>query len=115
MTLRKLILSVSMSLILPSVVGAADIPKPEIKKGFDVTVNSYDPQTDTFLLTINSEPAVGPNYVTSEAFRKAISYEGSKEDFIKQRPQMTGSVYSLKKSLPLLELSELAKLTKKKK
>jgi len=85
----------------------------KIKKGFDVTVNSYDEATDTFLITINSEPDNGPNYVTPESFRQAIKYEGGKTDFNKQRAQMIGSVYALKKDLPLLELTDLAARKKK--
>lgn len=102
-----------VSLAIPAI--AEENFKRSVKKGAEVTVNMHDAKTDTFLLTITGESAVGPNYAKSDEFRKAIAYEGSKEDFKKQRPQMSGSVYQLKKDLPLLELSEYATLVKKSK
>ena len=94
---------------------AADNPPlRKVKKGFEITVNSYDPKTDMFLFTIQGEGAVGPNYARSEDLRKAIAYEGSKQDFNKQRPQMNGSIYSLKSELRVYELDEVAQIVKKK-
>lgn len=104
----KLALWLSLSACLPLIAGAQNLDK-----GTSITVLSYNEKTDLFLLQINSEKAVGPNYVTSEELRKALEYEGSKADFNKQRPQMIGSVYTTKKPLRILELTEVAKRTQK--
>jgi hypothetical protein len=98
-----------------SAVWATDNPFPrKVKKGFEITVNSYDPKIDMFVFSIQGEAAVGPNYARSEDLRKAIGYEGSKQDFNKQRPQMNGSIYSLKNDLRVYELSDVAQIVKKK-
>ncbi len=113
MNLRVLAFLLSLVTLISGALSAEEMPKRNIKKGYQITVSSYDKKTDTFLLAIVGESAVGPNYARSEDLRKAIAYEGSKQDFNNQRPQMTGSVYTLNKDLPLLELSDLAVMTKR--
>lgn len=115
--MRSFVVYMSLLFLIPSssLCLAADKPEPrKVKKGYEITVNSYDAQTDMFLFTIQSESAVGPNYARSEDLRRAIAYEGSSADFRKQRAQMNGSVYSLKKDLRVYELDDVAQLKKKK-
>jgi hypothetical protein len=102
-------------LFTASAAWSAEAPPPrKVKKGFEITVNSYDPKIDMFIFSIQGEGAVGPNYARSEDLRKAIGYEGSRQDFNKQRPQMNGSIYSLKDDLRVYELSDVAQIVKKK-
>lgn len=113
--MRSLFVYISLVLAVPSISAGQERPdQRKVKKGFEITVNSYDAKTDMFLFTIQGESAVGPNYARSEDLRKAIAYEGAKSDFNKQRPQMNGSVYSLKKDLPVYELDDVAQIIKKK-
>lgn len=95
-------------------VWAADPPPRTVKKGYEITVNSYDPKIDMFQFSIQGEAAVGPNYARSEDLRHAIGYEGSMRDFNNQRAQMNGSIYSLKNDLRVYELSDVAQIVKKK-
>jgi hypothetical protein len=98
-----------------SAMGASETPPPRtVKKGFEITINSYDAKTDMFIFSIQGEAAVGPNYARSEDLRKAIGYEGSRQDFNRQRPQMNGSIYALKNDLRVYELSDVAQIVKKK-
>jgi hypothetical protein len=111
----RAILYISILIFMGSIGWTAENPPPRtVKKGFEITVNSYDPKTGMFLFSIQGEGAVGPNYARSEDLRKAIGYEGSKQDFDKQRPQMNGSIYSLKNDLRVYELSDVAQMVKKK-
>jgi hypothetical protein len=93
-------------------IGALAAEALKVKKGSTITVNQYDTKTNLFVVAIQGE-AIGPNYVTPENLRKAIAFEGSPADFMNQKAQMTGSMYQLKKPLPLLSESEVLKIAKK--
>ena len=111
----RAILYIFLSVFISSTTWAAEKPAPrKVQKGYEITVNSYEANIDMFIFTIQGESAVGPNYARSEDLRKAIGYEGSKQDFDKQRPQMIGSVYSLKDDLRVYELTDVAQIVKKK-
>lgn len=113
--MRSLLVYICLTMMIPSLSFGADKPeRRKVKAGSEITVNSYDKNTGMFLFTIQGESAVGPNYARSDDLRKAIAYEGSVADFNKQRPQMNGSVYSLKKELAVYELDDVAQLVKKK-
>lgn len=102
------------ALLLSLALGAPWIARAQnLDKGTSITVLHYNEKTDLFLIQLNNEKAVGPNYVTSEALRAALEYEGSKADFNKQRPQMKDSVYTTRKPLRILDLKEVARRASK--
>jgi hypothetical protein len=80
-----------------------------IEKGTSITVNGFEEKTGAFLLTINSEPAVGPNYATPEELQKAIDFDSDAAAMVKRKDQIIGSEYQLKKPLLLLTENELVR------
>ena len=84
-----------------------------IPRGAEITVEDYDAKTDTFLLTINDESAIGPNFVTPEMLRRAVTFSGDHRDFMRQKNQMIGSIFQLKTELPLIRETEMERRNKK--
>ena len=89
--------------------GARDKNNPPIKAGTEITVVSYQPEFDTFVVKINAEPAVGPNPAYSRDLWRALKHEGSHKDFLKNKERLLGSIFTLVKELPIVDLNKLAK------
>jgi hypothetical protein len=83
-------------------------------KGVEITVGDYIAPADVFELTINKEPAVGPNFATPEALKKAVGLTGTTQDFIKKMQREPNSVYVLRADLPLLWDQEVVERRKAK-
>jgi hypothetical protein len=90
-----------------------DPTNPPIKAGTEITVNDYHKDTDVFMVTMNAEPDIGPNFATSTALWKALEFEGSVKQFVKNKDQLIGSIFTLKKELPLVDPQDLVKKYKK--
>lgn len=86
-----------------------------LHKKVEITVGDYIADADVFELSINSEPAVGPNFVTPGALKKAIGIGGSVEEFVKKMIREPHSVYVLRADLPLLWDKEVVARRKSKK
>ena len=86
---------------------AAHVPHLTIPKGSEITIEDYDAKTDTFMLSITEESAVGPNFVTPDMLRRAVAFTGDQRDFMKQKNQMIGSIYQIKTPLPLVYEDEM--------
>ena len=84
--------------------------EPPIKAGAEITVSGYNPQFEVFLVTINETPAIGPNYASANDLHRALEHEGSLKDFIKNKDQLLGSIFTLKKDLKMVDLEKLAKV-----
>ncbi len=87
---------------------------PPIKAGTAITVVSYQEPLDTFVVKINSEPAIGPNVAYSKDLFQALQHEGSLKDFMKNRGKLIGAEFTLKKPLPMADMKELAQKLKAK-
>ena len=92
-----------LTLVLMSSFNAlAKIEDRSINKGAEITVDQYDKKAKVFLIIINKESAVGPNYATPEALAKAIGSEKSDSRFKEGISQLIGAEFTLKSDLPLL-------------
>lgn len=78
--------------------------EPPILAGAAITVMSYDKDSNTYVIKINAEPAVGPNIATPKALASAIGLADrqSYDAFIKNPARAVGNVYVLYKDLKLL-------------
>ncbi len=107
-------------LVLTLLVGAdafakkkEDPANPPIKAGAEIVVDDYHKELQIFLVTMTSARDQGPNFASAKDLRAAIEYDGSLEDFIKSSSQMIGTVYILKKPLPMIDGEDVLKKYKK--
>jgi hypothetical protein len=80
-----------------------------VKMGTTITVVGFNEKLNAFSITINSETAVGPNYAEPEELRRAIGLDGDAQSMMRNKSQMAGSEYQLKKPLLLLTENEVIK------
>lgn len=105
------------SIILPLAIffalSAQATTNPPIKAGVEITIEDYHRELDVFMVTINKERAVGPNFATSLDLWRSLGHEWTRADFIKKKDQLIGTVLTLKKPLPLIEGEDIVKKYKK--
>ena len=99
---------------------AEEIPQvfePPIKAGAMISVEKYNPKSQTYLIAIVKEPGVGPNVAMPGDLVDAISTLDLEK--LKQRPEyVVGNTYHLDKELRLISEKGLelrARLLKKNK
>jgi len=92
-------------------------PRESIKKGTSISIYRYLPASGTYEITMTAEEAVGPNVAAPESLMKALGYKEPIKDFNKrmERNFSNGTVYTLKKDLPLLWAEEIFQLQLKRK
>ena len=83
-----------------------------ILKGAQITVDQYDAKAKVFLITINAESAVGPNYATPENLVKALGTEKPVKKFMESLDQVIGNEFALKSDLPLISEADIMKRMK---
>ena len=84
--------------------------EPPITKGTSITVESYQPSTRTFHVTIVNRPAIGPNIAAKEDLYKALGFTKQQIKAANKAPlSIKGIVYSLKRNLPLQNLKQIIK------
>jgi hypothetical protein len=103
----------ALFIVLSPKVVFAVVERVIMKAGTEITVDHYSSDSDSFEITINKERGVGPNVATSEALQKAIGTEGAAKDFQRRLIHDVGSIYVLKKELPLLFEKEIKERKKK--
>lgn len=84
-----------------------------IAANYEISVEDYDEKTDSFSVTMTKESAIGPNFVTPENLRQGIAFPGDLASFMRQKSQMMGSIYQLKKKMPLIREDEMDRRNKK--
>lgn len=90
-----------------------DPANPPIVAGTEITVNDYHRDTDIFMVTMTAAPDVGPNFATAADLHKALDREGTVKDFVKNKDQLIGSIFTLSKDLPLIDGEDVVKKYKK--
>lgn len=86
-----------------------------IKKGAGIHVESYQKDSDTYVVRIEGEPDVGPNVTTPEWLLEGID-NGTSIESLKRNPQrIVGAYFRLKNKLWLLSDEEIEARKKRKK
>ena len=76
-----------------------------------ISVQSYDPQTRTYRINLEKEPAVGPNFTTLEYLNTAIDLPDFEK--VKKNPdKIVGNIYQLQKKLILISRKAVEKRKK---
>jgi hypothetical protein len=79
-----------------------------INKGAMIRVDKYDPNSNTYKVTVIGEEAVGPLYTRFEEIAKAVSF--SEVARLKKKPSLiVGNEYQVDTPLPALTAAALAK------
>jgi hypothetical protein len=73
-----------------------------------IYVVQYNKTTNSFIVRIESEPAVGPNYTTADWLADAIDNGTTAAEFKKKPQRVVGSYFRTKKKLWLLSDDELS-------
>ncbi|MGE4130209.1 MAG: hypothetical protein AB7F86_01150 [Bdellovibrionales bacterium] len=90
------------------------IPKErlKIKKGAEIIIGNYLEKSNTYEVIISRERAVGPNVATPDAIKKSVGLSEPVKDLQKSWARSPGTIYVLKKDLPLLWEEEIFKRQK---
>lgn len=78
-----------------------------IKKGYGIYVVKYEPDSKTYLVRLEGEPAVGPNITTLEWLLESIDNGSTAKDFKRHPKRLVGGFYKTQKVLWLLTEDEL--------
>ena len=79
-----------------------------ITAGTGIHVEEYNKDTDTFVVRIEGEEAVGPNYTTLQWLLKGIDNGMSEKDLQKNPKKLLGTYYRLKHELWLVSDEQFA-------
>ncbi len=79
----------------------------KIKAEIGIYVVRYEPQSKTYLVRIENEPAVGPNITSLEWLIEGIDNGSTVRDFKRHPKRLVGGYFKLKKPLWLLTEDEL--------
>ena len=102
-SLITVFLMVSNNLVL-----AVGTREPPITKGTSITIESFQPETQTYELKILNKPAIGPNVAAKEDLFNALGFTKKQRKTLKKEPlSIKGIVYSLKRDLPLLNRKQI--------
>jgi hypothetical protein len=85
-----------------------------VKKGSSITVTGFSEKLRAFSLIVTNEPAVGPNYAAPEELRRGAGLEDDVSAMIRNKDQIVGTVYQVKKPLLLMTENEVIKRGAKK-
>lgn len=80
----------------------------KIKAGYNIVVDQYQKDSDSYVITIEAEPDTGPNYTTLEWILKAVDNDMSLKEYKRNPSRLVSSLFKLKKSLWLLSDEEMA-------